>query len=115
MPPTDIGTLTSRCGQSVLGADPSMTEIPTVFFTAGLNGGHDGLFGSLTPVTPGTPLGNLIGVGVPWLGSLAMLTMALAALGLMRGAGNVARHLREAIKALDAPGTENKTTASQAQ
>jgi len=44
-----------------------------------------------------------------------MLTMALAALGLMRGAGNVARHLREAIKALDAPGTENKTTASQAQ
>jgi hypothetical protein len=29
MPPTDIGTLTSRCGQSVLGADPSVTEIPT--------------------------------------------------------------------------------------
>jgi hypothetical protein len=56
----------------------------SVLFTAGLNGGHDGLFGTLTPVAPGTPVGPFPGVGVPWPGSLAMLTMALVALGLMR-------------------------------
>jgi len=54
----------------------------SVLFTAGLNGGHDGLFGTLTPVAPGTPVGPFPGVEVPWPGSLAMLTVALIALGL---------------------------------
>jgi uncharacterized protein (TIGR03118 family) len=55
----------------------------SVLFTAGLNGGHDGLFGTLTPVAPGTPVGDFPGVGIPWPGSLGMLTTALVALGLM--------------------------------
>jgi uncharacterized protein (TIGR03118 family) len=55
----------------------------SVLFTAGLNGGHDGLFGTLTPVAPGTPVGDFPGVGIPWPGSLGMLATALVALGLM--------------------------------
>jgi len=55
----------------------------SVLFTAGLNGEHDGLFGTLTPVAPGTPVGDFPGVGIPWPGSLGMLTTALIALGLI--------------------------------
>ncbi len=58
----------------------------SILFTAGINGGRDGMFGSLISVAPGTPVGDFdfVAVGVPWPGSLAMLTMAVAALGLMR-------------------------------
>jgi uncharacterized protein (TIGR03118 family) len=60
----------------------------SILFTAGINGGHDGMFGTLTPVAPGTPVGDFdfvfVAAGVPWPSSLAMLTVPLAALGLCR-------------------------------
>jgi len=56
----------------------------SILFTAGINGGRDGMFGSLTPVLPGTPVGDFdfVAVGVPWPSSLAMLTTALIVLRL---------------------------------
>ena len=56
----------------------------SVLFTAGINGGRDGMFGSLTPVAPGTPVGDFdfVATGVPWPASLAMFSAALLALGL---------------------------------
>ena len=58
----------------------------SILFTVGINGGRDGMFGSLTPVLPGTPVGDFdfVAVGVPWTPSLAMVTMGLLALGLRR-------------------------------
>ena len=58
----------------------------SILFTAGINGGRDGMFGSLTPVLPGTPVGDFgfVAVGVSWPPSLAMVTMAMLALGLRR-------------------------------
>ena len=51
----------------------------SILFTVGINGGRDGMFGSLTPVLPGTPVGDFdfVAVGVPWTPSLAMVTMGL--------------------------------------
>jgi len=63
-------------------------ESNSILFTAGINGGRDGMFGTLTPVAPGTPVGDFgfvfVAAGVPWPSSLVMLTIALAALGLRR-------------------------------
>lgn len=58
----------------------------SILFTAGINGGRDGMFGSLTPVLPGTPVGDFdfVAVGVPWPSSLALLTTALIVLRLGR-------------------------------
>src|SRR5262249_36676241 len=51
----------------------------SILFTVGINGGRDGMFGSLTPVLPGTPVGDFdfVAVGGPWTPSLAMVTTGL--------------------------------------
>jgi uncharacterized protein (TIGR03118 family) len=66
-------------GNGTNGGNPN-----SVLFTAGINGGRDGMFGSLTPVAPGTPVGDFdfVATGVPWPASLVMVGAALMALGL---------------------------------
>ena len=66
-------------GNGTMGGSPD-----SVLFTAGINGGRDGVFGSLTPVAPGTPVGDFdfVAASVPWPASLAMVGVALVALGL---------------------------------
>ena len=56
----------------------------SVLFTAGINGGRDGMFGSLVAVAPGTPVGDFdfVAAAVPWPASLMMLGVAIMALGL---------------------------------
>jgi uncharacterized protein (TIGR03118 family) len=66
-------------GNGTNGGNPN-----SVLFTAGINGGRDGMFGSLTPVAPGTPVGDFdfVATGVPWPASLVMVGATLMALGL---------------------------------
>jgi hypothetical protein len=47
------GLWSLRVGNGRAGGEPN-----TVYFTAGPNREKDGLFGSLTPVAPGTPCGT---------------------------------------------------------
>jgi len=73
------GLWTLAVGNGTMGGSPD-----SVLFTAGINGGRDGVFGSLTPVAPGTPVGDFdfVAASVPWPASLAMVGVALVALGL---------------------------------
>jgi uncharacterized protein (TIGR03118 family) len=66
-------------GNGTNGGNPN-----SVLFTAGINGGHDGMFGSLTPVAPGTPVGDFdfVATEVPWPASLVMVGATLIALTL---------------------------------
>jgi uncharacterized protein (TIGR03118 family) len=61
-----LGTVVNPNGQTILidglwslriGNDGRGGNSQTIYFTAGPNGEKDGLFGSLTPVAPGTPCG----------------------------------------------------------
>src|SRR5262249_2095805 len=66
-------------GNGTNGGNPN-----SVLFTAGINGGRDGVFGRLAPLAPGTPVGgfDFVATGVPWPASLAVFSAALVVLGL---------------------------------